>query len=320
MLRHRPICGEGLRRLALLVVLVAAACAADEPVPPRLDGEAPVPQVAAGPSPGCDAGRPAPDGQAEEELDVDGASRSYRLAGPGGPGPAPLLLGFHGLGSAADQHADYTGIEDLTGRGAAVVVPEGTGLIARWALPGSDGAEADLALVVGLLDDLGRRFCVDLDRVVVSGLSNGAAFSSMVACELDDVVAGALLVGGANLVQPCDEGRPLPVAIVHGTDDDIVPFDGGDVLFGLAEADPVERTAAGWARRNGCDPAPEEDRIGDEVRRLRWTDCVARTELYVVEGGGHTWPGARQVTGLGHVTDQLDITALLGDLLDIDGA
>ena len=35
----------------------------------------------------------------------------------------------------------------------------------------------------------------------------------------------------------------------------------------------------------------EGERISPEVMRYTWAGCEAETVLYVVEGGGHTWPG-----------------------------
>lgn len=41
-----------------------------------------------------------------------------------------------------------------------------------------------------------------------------------------------------------------------------------------------------------------------------WDGCAAPTDLYVVEEGGHTWPGAIDV-GLGYVTRDIDATAII---------
>ncbi|HRZ82059.1 MAG TPA: hypothetical protein P5069_06320, partial [Candidatus Hydrogenedentes bacterium] len=30
---------------------------------------------------------------------------------------------------------------------------------------------------------------------------------------------------------------------------------------------------------------------GTTTRRVAYTGCAAEVELYIVEGGGHTWPG-----------------------------
>jgi poly(3-hydroxybutyrate) depolymerase len=37
--------------------------------------------------------------------------------------------------------------------------------------------------------------------------------------------------------------------------------------------------------------------------------------LYVIEGGGHTWPGARDVPRLGKTTHSIDAKSLIWDFL-----
>ena len=45
--------------------------------------------------------------------------------------------------------------------------------------------------------------------------------------------------------------------------------------------------------RNGCEAEPTEETVADDVNQLVFT-CPpgAETALYVVDGGGHTWPGS----------------------------
>src|SRR5205085_4054456 len=69
-----------------------------------------------------------------------------------------------------------------------------------------------------------------------------------------------------------------------------------------------------WAAHNGCTPPPVEVRIAPEVRRLTWRHCKAATVLYIVDGGGHAWPGKPVPafeTLFGHATTQIDATTLI---------
>ena len=38
--------------------------------------------------------------------------------------------------------------------------------------------------------------------------------------------------------------------------------------------------------------------------------------LYIVEGGGHTWPGAADVARLGNVTQEIDATDLIWEFFE----
>jgi len=99
----------------------------------------------------------------------------------------------------------------------------------------------------------------------------------------------------------CKPSRPLAVFAIHGTDDPLVPYGGGEVHGGsggkiLSVADTMKL----WAAIDGCDPKPVAGEVPDRAprdgmhtRRDVYTHCKTGTDLvlYTVEGGGHTWPG-----------------------------
>jgi polyhydroxybutyrate depolymerase len=301
----------GRWRLALFatVVSVGAACGWGDTAEPTLDEAAP--ELPAGTSAGCQLDPADPGTERRATGDDD---REYLLHTPpaAAAGEAlPLVLDFHGFTSDADGQSGYSGVQSAADDlGFVVATPEGTGLLGQWNLPPGDEAAADVAFVLEVVADVAARRCIDQGRIFATGISNGAAFATVLACELDGTIAGVAPVAGVGLVEPCPERAPVPVVAFHGTDDDVVPFDGGDVLFGLAGAEPVLDSVAAWAERNGCDPGSSEERVGTEVRRLWWSGCTEPVELFVVDGGGHTWPGAEEVAGLGHVTDQVDAARL----------
>ena len=72
--------------------------------------------------------------------------------------------------------------------------------------------------------------------------------------------------------------------------------------------------AADWAEQNGCDGSADED-VSDEVIR-RTFDCPdgADVEFYIIEGGGHSWPGSdfsKSIESIvGHTTFDIDATEL----------
>jgi polyhydroxybutyrate depolymerase len=71
-----------------------------------------------------------------------------------------------------------------------------------------------------------------------------------------------------------------------------------------------------WAKHNRCERAPVERRISSHVRRRTWRQCEADTELYVVEGGGHSWPGKpvpQFEAAFGPGTTEVDATSLIFD-------
>ena len=69
-----------------------------------------------------------------------------------------------------------------------------------------------------------------------------------------------------------------------------------------------------WAEHNGCEPEHTQERVSPEVQLRRWHDCDAETVLYIVDNGGHAWPGKPQPAfeaAFGHGTTDIDASSLL---------
>lgn len=182
-----------------------------------------------------------------------------------------------------------------------------------------------------LLDALARSGRVDITRVYVTGISNGAAMAHRLACELPHRIAAIAAVAGANqasAVQGCIPGRPVPVMQIHGTADCAWPYEGGTPFCQGAPRFEgaylaVERSMRVWQEINGCSAkyvvTALADRFDDDtqVARLDWPQCKAPLVAYRIEGGGHTWPNGFQylaTSRIGPVSKELtneDIWAFL---------
>jgi polyhydroxybutyrate depolymerase len=153
------------------------------------------------------------------------------------------------------------------------------------------------------------------------------------------------------LIDDCAKSGPMAVRAFQGTDDP-QPFDGGsfdeaidwlrarvgdapveELLGGsnLDAVDPVMFDADGpgsievigrWAERNGCAETYAESQVTDHVRLLAWDGCpdTAATELYVIEGGGHAWPGSERHAAaesvIGFTTLEIDATELMWEFFE----
>jgi polyhydroxybutyrate depolymerase len=105
----------------------------------------------------------------------------------------------------------------------------------------------------------------------------------------------------------------------------LMPYDGGDLTLRRGRVLAAPRTAALFARVNGCGPEPvvagEPDTVtdGTRVRRTTYPGCRDGQEvvLFTIEGGGHTWPGGPPVgRRVGRVTRDLDATRVMLDFFD----
>jgi polyhydroxybutyrate depolymerase len=272
--------------------------------------------------------------QGRVDLTSGGADRWYSLMVPSAydGAPVPLVVDLHGYLSGAAVHAEISQLGALGEEaGFVVATPQGTSDMAYWnAVPHADLPD-DVGFVEDVIDDVGATVCIDPARVYVDGFSNGAFLTSLIACRLSERVAAVAAVAGLQMPSDCAPERAAPVLAVHGTDDRHVSFEGGPnpaldeltwndesraAFDGLPFADVTE-TAAAWAEAAGCGPEPDRTEVADAVELIAYSGCTggSAVELYVVEGGGHAWPGsdlsAASASILGPTTEAIDASELI---------
>ncbi|GAA4569693.1 alpha/beta hydrolase family esterase [Planotetraspora kaengkrachanensis] len=321
-----------MRRIsAVLVAIGVATAACSSPAPERPEPSQPQPtrSVAGRPSTGC--GQPVPTG-GRTQVTVDGRRLDYLLSMPAGftnTTPAPVVLDFHGLGSNAAQENAYTRLS-IAGPnlGYVVVTPETASGLAGWIIPGFGGVrpgdqDVEVKAAAALLDHLEATLCVDRTREFAAGMSNGAGMAAALVCGLNGRLAAVAPVSGITIAKPCARPTPTTIITFHGTADRVVPFEGGQVglpgrIGGVevpawlreARLPSFETTVDRWAESMDCGPGTRSEPAGDVVLRTFRCAGGSTVEAYVVEGGGHTWPGGIPLARLGK-TARLDATGLI---------
>jgi polyhydroxybutyrate depolymerase len=244
----------------------------------------------------------------------------------------PLVLNFHALSHDGLHQADLTDYEDIAeDEGFVVVHPSGLSVQAglggvddfspSWELPRFDtDARDDVRFVVDLITQVTSIACIDTDRIYATGFSNGGLFSSHLVCALADRIAAAFSVAGVSFSDGCAPSQPVALGAVHGTSDAIISYQGaGSVLLnGKSSLSTVEffrqvipDEIKFFASTFGCGP-PSEEEFGRDTTVVRYAGCDEGVEvvLYVVEGGGHTWPGSPRAEALtpdlGYATEDFD--------------
>lgn len=296
---------------------------------------------AAAPSSGCQADATVEVGESTVNLESGGLDRwfvQYVPAAHDGVEPLPLVLDLHGYMEGASIHTVMSDMRALGEReGFVVVTPQGTGDIAYWNAARAEDLPDDVEFIDATLDDVGQRLCIDENRVYVTGLSNGAMMSSLLMCDLSDRIAAAAPVAGVVAIPECEPERPVPMVAFHGTEDEFVTFDGSlgegamslpvnedtERLTALAEAiKPIPESVATIAERNGCGTDFEETQVSEHVRLRSYPGCPEGGEvlLYVVDGGGHSWPGS-EVNGLiesitGPTTFEIDANEVMWEFFE----
>jgi polyhydroxybutyrate depolymerase len=233
----------------------------------------------------------------------------------------PLVIAMHGRGVDGEGMILVTrrGFDRLADRDKFIVVyPDGVEL--NWN-DGRRDEEADdrahreniddVGFIAALTDMMVRDYNADPRRVYATGISNGAIMSYRLACELSGKIAAIAPVDGnipRLFIAECSPTRHVPVLAINNVDDPVVPFEGGEI-YGhsgremLGTVLSVEQSVGYWVARNGCSPVPvvteEPDRDPDDGTRVSRKEYVNNEDgtevvLYVIYGGGHTWPGGLQ--------------------------
>ena len=262
---------------------------------------------------------PHPPGQTSQTITYQGQPRQYLLYVPKsytGDARVPVVLNFHGYGSNAAQQmalADFGPLADKND--FLVVAPNGQDPEhgRHWSFGASGGLQNDITMVAALLKHLEGALCVDPARVYATGMSDGGAMTSVLACTLPDKIAAFAAVA---VIIYCGGPKNPPVAIESyaGSKDPIVPTNGGRVT---CCGNPVLPAKAGsmakWAAQDACKPTYTDVRIKPHVIRRTWTGCKpgSTSVYYLVLGDGHTWPGGPSIPGLGNATKEISATQLI---------
>ncbi len=245
---------------------------------------------------------------ATRRFSFGGMEREYILSLPQKSGPQPTLLILHGGGMNARSAVRTTGMETLIAReGLVAVYPNA--YRREW----NDGREARQA-VRGYSDDVGylralvsslvKEGVADPRRIYVTGASNGGMMSLRLICEAADIFAAAAPIIAslpADIAKGCKPSRAVPVLMINGTADPLVPYRGGGVGFAGRRGSVIstDATIARLRGFNGCTDAAKIEHLfdfdpadGSTVTINSWTTCKsgAPVVLYRVDGGGHRIP------------------------------
>ncbi|MEN9889988.1 MAG: hypothetical protein RLY78_283 [Pseudomonadota bacterium] len=252
--------------------------------------------------------------------------RIYKPAGLRADERVPLLMLLHGCGQDADGFAASTRLHTLADRQRLCLL-----LVEQDRLANAQGcwnwfdtrhgrAQAEMALLMGALDDVCRLYPVDAQRVLVAGLSAGASMAALLASThpqrfaavvmhsgvppgMADSPIGALGAmrgrsarrllataparpqGEAAITPGAHDGPlPPPLLVIHGDADTVVSPDNGHAAAQL------------WAEACGARPRPARVVQRGQRHPMRLTDYTApggrlAAVLAEVAGLGHAWSG-----------------------------
>ncbi|AIY01543.1 hypothetical protein ART_1944 [Arthrobacter sp. PAMC 25486] len=272
----------------------------------------------------------------EQQIRVGGRLRSFLLLNPElpeGVPPSAVLMVLHGSSQTGQAVRSYSGnsFDLLALHGPTVVVyPEGVNKL--WNHNSAAPRAADDVAVMAALADLFRTLHGPVP-VIIAGFSNGGQLLIRLIHEIPDKFDGAAIIG-ATLPRPglafADQRLPLPVMLVHGTHDLVVPY-GGEGWFGRfigrKRGPSAPETAQYFATRNNITSAPSH-KVLPHRRESGRTSVTATSfeqegrapvRLYTVAGGGHVVPNRHRkaIFLAGRTTQDISIVEALAEFFPV---
>lgn len=253
-------------------------------------------------------------------IQHNGMKRNYLIHVPAGLDKSkkfPLLIALHGGLGSGKRMTDLTmgGFNTLADLEHFIVVyPDGIGRNwndGRLNMPASYKAHNhnidDVGFISALIDEIVMKHNADPGRVYLTGMSNGALMTHRLAIELSDKIAAAAPVCGNIPVDLKSKPKDLvAMLIINGTDDPLVPYEGGEVHFRkkkLGSIISTDESVMFWVKNNKINTYPEITELSDtdieddcHVKKTSFgvTSDAGEVVLITIEHGGHTWPGGLQ--------------------------
>lgn len=284
-------------------------------------------------------------------ISVAGRPRSFTVVGAAdGPNGRPLVLVFHGSKQDGETHRRFTGgaLDQLATDGRAVVAYL-DGYRGNWndaraesSFPARTEQIDDVAFARSVTESVSKTHRIDPTTVVGVGYSNGGQMVFRLLHETPALLAGAVVIAATmpdrvgflgTFAEESD--RSIPIVVVAGSDDRIVPFHGGRMAWwarAMFKVGGVTLSAAAtveyFARRNGISAAPTVSLLAERPGGRRGTRMEetayrevgrASVTLYSVLGGGHTVPGAKPSPAmLGRTGEDRGVEEIVTNLIATD--
>lgn len=272
-----------------------------------------------------------------DTIDINGVARTY-IVQFADKKPAPLVIVLHGNTQTGNDMVTRTSWPAVARREHfGAVFPDG--LNRAWADLRPDTNRAgrappkgtdDVGFIVRLIEKFIADGSADPKRIYVTGVSNGGAMTmTMIGARADLFAAAASVIFNltddmANAIHP---SRPVPLLMINGTADPLIPYEGGrgTSRFAVAGFWSTEKTFDFWRRINGCGTR-EVAMVDLEHRDPKDPTSVTQISsrcppgrdvvLYRINKGGHRMPSALPDARFPRI-----VNALLGPQnRDIDGA
>jgi polyhydroxybutyrate depolymerase len=277
-----------------------------------------------------------PKGVSQATIVVKGVSRTYFIKRPAKNGNEkfPLVISLHGGGGKASD-----AIDGSDPNGTITIAPQA--INKSWNVGGMDNKSKadDLGLLNALIDYAIKNENADPQRVRLIGISRGGMMAFYALSELNDKIQGAI-IGIASIpdvIRPKFKlPKPVHIMIVNGTEDPLIPYNGGWGSIGKpaktgtpkTKMHPTETVTHDIAIMQGLNTTPvitqfpdKDPNDGCTAEQYSWKGNKNQGSVTLIKiiGGGHTIPGVPQVfpeSWVGKTCRDIDIIKIGQDFWD----
>ncbi|MDA9359167.1 dienelactone hydrolase family protein [Flavobacteriaceae bacterium] len=237
-------------------------------------------------------------GTFSRSIEVDGETREYLIYIPNSYDTiksVPLLLNFHGFGGSANEFMNDADMRSLAASYSFILVyPQGSSLdgFSHWnACPigGDNKSDADdFGFVEAIINKVSSQYNIDVERIYSAGYSNGGMMAYGLANYRSDLIAAVASVSGAMLDCIGSTSHPMPVVHLHGTSDDVLPYNGSN------DWNSVQSTLDHWINFNNTTTNPTVSTVNSEGTTIEHYlygqgNRSVSVEHYKYIEGGHVW-------------------------------
>ena len=265
--------------------------------------------------------------QTQDSFMHDGETRNFVYFTPSNwnnENQLPLLIVLHGLTQTGNGIMDITEFNVIAeSEGFVVCYPDGLNNSWNADMNALNSEVDDLGFIEALVSYFEDGFNTNPQMRYLTGFSNGGFLSHKISSESDMCFAAIATVAGnmsTTTAENFNPSYPTSVLHIHGTNDAIVPYNGGS-----STGASVEEILSLWQSHLSCDseplfvPMPNPEGLDFSYpEKYIYQNCTGGNLQHIkVVGGGHQWPGIETLFGgLGTINMDFYSPQVIWDFLE----
>ncbi|MDB5257061.1 MAG: putative esterase [Chitinophagaceae bacterium] len=252
----------------------------------------------------------------QRKIPIDQLQREYLIHLPPGyssTGIYPVIFALHGGGGNYENTPALYNLNTVADKYNFIVVYPNA-INKSWCMKGVGGMANeqdidDVKFISVLMDTLVRNYHADSASFFCTGLSRGGIFSFFLVSKLSGRFKAIAPVCASIPLSIADTYTfyPTSVLLINGTDDPLLPFDGGHGSISRSKRNEENhfisthdlvhkiKTLNTCPEISIAHPLPNHEK-GDKCTAVKTTyQCSGTRFVFIkVNNGGHTWPGGQQ--------------------------